>query len=164
MSERAINKLRDDPVFFAKLVMGWVPFPYQEALLRSKNKRIAACWGRICAESTQMPEQSGKTTTIAVKVTHFVYTRPGATVLIISKGLRQSMIMFGVMANMIMSTPILRRSVIRYTRTQIELKNGSKIVALPCSQNGFNLRGYTADMVIMDEAAFRRNPCKCLSL
>ena len=154
MSERAINKLRDDPVFFAKLVMGWVPFPYQEALLRSKNKRIAACWGR----------QSGKTTTIAVKVTHFVYTRPGATVLIISKGLRQSMIMFGVMANMIMSTPILRRSVIRYTRTQIELKNGSKIVALPCSQNGFNLRGYTADMVIMDEAAFRRNPCKCLSL
>ena len=139
-----IERLRDDPVFFAKLIMGWVPFLYQEALLRAVNRRIAACWGR----------QSGKTTTIAVKTIHFVYTHANMTVLIVSKGLRQSMIMFGVMAQMIMTSPILRRSVVRYTRTQIEFKNGSKIIALPCSQNGFNLRGYTADMVIMDEAAF----------
>lgn len=90
-----------------------------------------------------------------MKTIHFVYTKSGMTVLIVSKGLRQSMIMFGVIAQMIMASPILRRSVVRYTRTQIEFKNQSKIVALPCSQNGFNLRGYTADMVIMDEAAFR---------
>jgi len=144
MTIKAVKKLRDDPVFFAKLVMGWTPFPYQEKLLRANNKRIAALWGR----------QSGKTTTIAMKTIHFIYTHPGVTVLIVSKGLRQSMIMFGVIANMIMSTSILRRSVIRNTRTQIEIKNRSIIVALPCSQSGFNLRGYTADMVIMDEAAF----------
>jgi len=45
MSE-TVKRLRDDPVFFAKLIMGWVPFPYQESLLRADNKRIAACWGR----------------------------------------------------------------------------------------------------------------------
>lgn len=140
----AIERLRVDAVFFANLIMGWAPFPYQEALLRATNKRIAACWGR----------QSGKTTTIAVKTIHFVYTHSDMTVLIVSKGLRQSMIMFGVIAQMIMTNTILKRSVVRYTRTQIEFRNGSKIIALPCSQNGFNLRGYTADMVIMDEAAF----------
>jgi phage FluMu gp28-like protein len=36
----------------------------------------------------------------------------------------------------------------------IELKNGSKIIALPCGPDGATLRGYTADLVVMDEAAF----------
>jgi len=36
----------------------------------------------------------------------------------------------------------------------IQLKNGSKIIALPCGPDGASLRGYTADLVVMDEAAF----------
>jgi phage FluMu gp28-like protein len=36
----------------------------------------------------------------------------------------------------------------------IELRNGSKIIALPCGPDGATLRGYTADLVVMDEAAF----------
>jgi phage FluMu gp28-like protein len=32
--------------------------------------------------------------------------------------------------------------------------NGSEIVALPCGRDGSTLRGYTADMVILDEANF----------
>jgi len=36
----------------------------------------------------------------------------------------------------------------------IELKNGSKIIALPCGPDRATLRGYTADLVVMDEAAF----------
>ena len=40
------------------------------------------------------------------------------------------------------------------TRTKIRFANLSEIVALPCGRDGATLRGYTADMVILDEANF----------
>jgi len=80
------DKLRADPVFFSEVVLGFQPFPYQSMLLRSESKRIVACWAR----------QTGKATTIAVKVIHFAFVNSSKTTLIASRGLRQSMIMFGV--------------------------------------------------------------------
>jgi phage FluMu gp28-like protein len=62
--------------------------------------------------------------------------------------------MFGVIENHILKHPILRKSVAKSTRTQIQLKNGSQIIALPCGPDGASLRGFTADLVVMDEAAF----------
>jgi len=47
---------------------------------------------------------------------------------------------------------MLEREITRETRTIIQLKNRSRIIALPCSEN--LLRGYTAEIVICDEAAF----------
>jgi len=138
------RRLKEDPVFFAKVILDFHPFPYQAELLRCKSKRIVAAWGR----------QSGKTTCIAVKVIHFCFMNPNRTVLIVSRGLRQSMIMFRVIRHMIMSNKLLRKSVVRHTNTMIVLRNGSTIHALPCSQEGANLRGFTAHMVILDEAAF----------
>ena len=144
LKRETIIRLKNDPVFFAKKIMGFETFPYQRKLLMTDAKRIVAVWGR----------QSGKTTAISIKVIHFAYTNPNVTILIVSKGLRQSMIMFSVITNYILSNSVLRMSVARYTRTQFHLKNGSRIIALPCSQDGANLRGHTAHMVIMDEAAF----------
>jgi len=74
--------------------------------------------------------------------------------LIVSRGLRQSMIMFGVIERLIMGHPVLRKSVVRSTRTLIQLSNGSQIIALPCGPDGAGLRGFTAHLVVMDEAAF----------
>jgi len=136
--------LRDDPVFFARVIMNFKPYKYQRELLQSKSKRIVAVWGR----------QSGKTTSIAVKVIHYAYTHPNSNVIIVSKGLRQSMIMFSAITQFVRGNSWLNQSIVRSTRTQIYLKNGSKILALPCSSDGANLRGHTAHMVIMDEAAF----------
>lgn len=138
------DKLRRDPVFFAEAVLGFHPFPYQAELLRCNSKRVVACWAR----------QTGKTTAIAVKVVHFAFTNPNKTTLIVSIGLRQSMIMFNVIEHFILRHPFLAKSVSKSTRTMIELKNGSKIIALPCGPDGATLRGYTADLVVMDEAAF----------
>ena len=142
--ERLRERLRSDPVAFAEAILDFKPFPYQADLLRCRSKRIVACWAR----------QTGKTTTIAVKVIHYAFTNADKTVLIVSRGLRQSMIMFSVIERFIMKHPVLRRSVSKSTRTLIELKNGSRIVALPCGPSGASLRGYTADLVVMDEAAF----------
>jgi phage FluMu gp28-like protein len=138
------EKLRRDPVVFADAVLGFNPFPYQAELLRSQSKRIVACWAR----------QTGKTTAIAIKVIHFAFTNAKTTTLIVSRGLRQSMIMFGVIEHLVVTHRVLQRSVVKSTRTLIQLRNGSQIIALPCGPDGASLRGYTADLVVMDEASF----------
>jgi hypothetical protein len=73
-----LKKLRQDPVFFAQSILGFHVFPYQANLLSCQSKRIVACWAR----------QTGKTTTIAVKVIHFAFTNANTTTLIVSRGLR----------------------------------------------------------------------------
>jgi len=138
------DRLRRSPVVFARGVLGLTPFPYQAELLECGSRRVVACWAR----------QTGKTTAIAVKVIHFAFTRADTTTLIVSRGLRQSMIMFGVIERLVLGHPVLRRSVVRCTRTMIVLRNGSVISALPCGPDGAGLRGFTAHLVVMDEAAF----------
>jgi len=140
--QEKLKKIRDNPVLFANVLLGLHLFPYQQKLLRDKSMRIVSCMGR----------QSGKTTTIAVKAIHFAFSNPRVTVLITSPSLRQSMIMFDRILNFIFSSPTLPKSVVRKTRTIIQLSNGSQIIALPCSEN--LLRGYTAHLIICDEAAF----------
>jgi len=142
--ENVTDQLRRDPAVFAEAVLGLQLFPYQAELLRSQSKRIVACWAR----------QTGKTTAIAVKVVHFAFTNAHTTTLIVSRGLRQSMIMFGVIEHLVTAHPVLRKSVVKSTRTSIKLKNRSQIIALPCGPDGASLRGYTAHLVVMDEAAF----------
>lgn len=52
-------------------------------------------------------------------------------------------------------TAIPARALMVYrTRTKIRFANGSEIVALPCGRDGSTLRGFTADMVILDECNF----------
>ena len=50
------------------------------------------------------------------------------------------------------SSFIVRQGVAKKTRTTIQLHNNSIIAALPCSEN--LLRGYMANLIICDEAAF----------
>jgi len=52
-------------------------------------------------------------------------------------------------------TAIPTRALMVYrTRTKIRFANGSEIVALPCGRDGSTLRGFTADMMILDECNF----------
>ena len=136
-----------DPVEFAKKILNFHPLPYQERLLRDGSKRIAVCMSR----------QAGKTTTIAVRAIWFASTHPRTLTLIVSPSLRQSMIMMDRVQSFLMAIPrdVRRQLVRKMQRTVIWFRNGSQIVALPNSPN--LLRGYTAHMVICDEAAFFRD-------
>jgi phage FluMu gp28-like protein len=122
--------------------LGIEPFPYQAKLLMDESKRIVACMGR----------QTGKTTTIAVKAIHYADKNPNVTVLITAPCLRQSVNMFDRILAFIYQTARLRNKIFRATRTLVHLDNGSRIIALPCSEN--MLRGYSAHMVICDETSF----------
>lgn len=99
-----------------------------------------------------MGRQTGKTSTIAIRAIHHAFSNPKTLTLVVSPSLRQSMIMFDRILDYTYSSELLAGSVSRKTRTVVELTNGSRIVALPCSAN--LLRGYTAHMVVVDEAAF----------
>ena len=141
MESEKLDYQRMDIVEFAEKVLKIKPFPYQAKLLSDSKKRLVACMGR----------QSGKTTTIAVKAIYFAITNDGVTILITSPSLRQSMIMFSRISSFVFTPPV-RNRVVRATRTIIQFDNRSEIVALPASEN--LLRGYTAHLIICDEAAF----------
>lgn len=146
-----IDKLVDDsiptdPVEFATKLFSFKPTPYQERLLRDKSKRIAVRFSR----------QSGKTTVIALRAIWYASIHPKTLTLIVSPSMRQSMIMMDRIQNFLLNLPdSLRERIVSKTgvrRTTIRFRNGSQIVALPCSIH--LLRGYTAHQVLVDEAAF----------
>lgn len=141
-SEESLKQLLD-PVVFAEKVLGFKPFPYQSQLLHDDSKRIVICAGR----------QVGKSTTIAVKALHFAATNPSTTTLIVSASLRQSMLMFDKILDFVEASP-LRRSVTYRSRTRLRFSNRSWIIALPAGRYGATLRGHTAHLIILDEAAF----------
>jgi len=49
---------------------------------------------------------------------------------------------------------VLRSSVAERTRARLRFSNRSWIIALPCGRFGHTLRGHTAHLIILDEAAF----------
>jgi phage terminase large subunit-like protein len=141
-NQEALTRLANEPTLFSQLLLNFKPFEYQAKLLNDNSQRIIACMGR----------QTGKTTTIATKAIHYAFTNPNSTTLIVSPSMRQSMIMFDKILGFSFANPILKKSVIRKTRTIIQFSNGSTIIALPCSEH--LLRGYTANLAICDEASF----------
>src|SRR5208337_4537196 len=133
-----------DEVRFAEKILHFHPYPYQELFLKDKSPRIAACCGR----------QVGKTTLAAIKALHFALARPDRQVLIVSAGLRQSMILFGRILSFIDRSFAATVLLDVRTGTRVKFANGSEIVALPCGRDGGTLRGFTSDMILLDEANF----------
>ena len=142
-----IKKAYDDPVYFGKRFLDFTALPYQEKVLTDKSKRIAV----------RMSRQAGKTTTIAVRAIWHAATHPKTLSLIVAPSLRQSMILMDRVQSFLygMKVKDRRALVSKIQRTVIWFKNGSQMVALPCSPN--LLRGYTAHQVLADEAAFFRD-------
>jgi phage FluMu gp28-like protein len=136
----------DKPVEFAIKVLGFNPVSYQVKLLEDKEKRIVVIW----------PRQSGKTTTLSIRMIWYAATHPRTTSLIVAPGLRQSMIVMDRIHAflMTMDKQLRRKIVAKMQRTVIWFKEGSQIIALPNNPN--LLRGYTAHNVLTDESAFFR--------
>ncbi len=133
-----------DEVEFARKILDFDPFPYQEEFLRDRSPFIVACCGR----------QVGKTTLTAIKALHYALSKDSTRVLIVSAGLRQSMILFDKILGYIDAALPAKVLTTNKTQTQVRFANGSEIVGLPCGHDGARLRGYTSDLAIVDEANF----------
>jgi len=136
--------LRESASTYAREVLGVEPFGYQERWLDADTSRKAA----ICAR------QVGKTEMSAIEALHTATTQQDVTVLIVAPTQRQSSELFKRVRDHVGRGEIPDHDVERETQTQIEFVNGSRIIRLPAGTDGSNIRGYTADEVLVDEAAF----------
>lgn len=145
--ENVIAQVLRDPVQFAELFFDFHATSYQVSLLRDESRRIVVRWSR----------QSGKTTMIALRAIWYAVAHKKTLTLIVAPSLRQSMIVGDRIQDYLIGLPEKWRRLLvdKLQRTIVRFRNGSRIVMLPNSPQ--LLRGYTANQVICDEAAFFRD-------
>jgi len=157
---------KEDPAIFAKYFLGIVPFVYQYMLLLDKSKRIAVCSSR----------QIGKTWVVVILALFHAMYNPNSSVLIFSKSTGQAKKFLREMKKIIFfgqqnlnqehskhKCPFKLDEEPAWTlpeeiddkkpnnTEEFTLTNGSVIRSLPPTDSS---RGYTGDLVIVDEAAF----------
>jgi hypothetical protein len=126
-------------VKFAKS-LGMKPDKWQTAALRSTAPRVLL----------NIHRQGGKTTTTAILTTHTVVYKPNSLVLIVSPTQRQSTELFRKVLNYYrqLGKPVESEA---ENMLSLVLENGSRVISVPGSEAG--IRGYSADLVLIDEAA-----------
>ena len=139
--------LPQDPDEFCSEILRFEPTSYQRRLLETVSKRIVLRWAR----------QTGKTTALACLCIIHAALHPHQMILIVAPGLRQSMILGERIRELLGRMPREHRRgiVSQQLRTIFRFRNGSQITVLPNSEN--QLRGFTAHLIVVDEAAFFHN-------
>lgn len=132
----------------AKRLWGWEPHPTQrEWLLCQARTKVASCGRRW-----------GKTEAAAIDAITFAIFNPGSVQMIASPTYDQSRLIYDSVERLAMSSPGIR-PLCKATRTpypRLTLR-GSVITARTADDDGRNLRGNSADRVIVDEAAYVRD-------
>lgn len=129
-----------DAALFSQDVLNMTPDPWQAAVLRSTHNRLLL---NCC-------RQSGKSTTTAVLALHHALYNPGSQILVISPSQRQSSELFRKIIRMLDMVPNAP-SRLENNSLSLELTTHSRIISLPASEA--TVRGFTADLVIEDEAS-----------
>jgi hypothetical protein len=128
-----------DPELFM-LSTGLKPEPWQRELLRSTAIRLAL----LC------PRQSGKSTATARVALHHAIYHCDAVVLVLSPSQRQSDLLFEKIIEGFEAMPE-KPAGARAIAGRLELPNGSRIISLPGNEK--TIRGLSADLIVVDEAA-----------
>jgi hypothetical protein len=140
-----MSKLRDvayqvDPALWVRQVLGVEPELWQEQFLRSpRGASIIALTAR----------QVGKTTTATWAIAHCMLFRPGGLSVIACPAQRQSKEAVRRVRDCLIQVNAELKSDNIY---ELELKNGSRVLALPSTDD--SIRGLTVDgWIVADEAA-----------
>ena len=146
------------------------PSKFSEAFLKHKlfpyNKRYADCKEQFIIYRSG--RQVGKTMTTAIKAIHFAFFAPimmydksknEATVVIAAPTQNQATIMFGRIRSTITNSEFLEKYITRSTQTEISVRwlNGkgvTTIITRAAGETGISLRGYSPDIIIVDECSF----------
>lgn len=138
--------LRDNPSEFVRRILKVEPFQYQADFMDAESKRKAFVSGR----------QVGKSRTASWMALHYAVTHPGSLVLVTADALRQSSELFSQIRSEMDESGLTdsQWGVDRDTQTTIEFEHGSRIKVVPTGRSGNKIRGFTADFIIVDEAAF----------
>jgi phage FluMu gp28-like protein len=132
-------------VRLASRLFGWRPHPTQKLWLLDESRvKVAACGRRW-----------GKTEAAAVDAATFAVAAPGSVQMIVSPTYDQSRLIFDTVERLVLGQRVtLRMS--KVTRTPYpRIRIGrSLVMARTADEDGRNLRGHSADRVIVDEAAY----------
>src|SRR5262245_38984732 len=131
---------RLDPVLWVRDVLGLTPTAWQESFLRAqRGASILALTAR----------QAGKTSTAAWAIAHYMLFAPGSLSVIACPAQRQS----AEAVRRVRETLIKAGAELESDNVfAVELKNGSRVLALPSTDD--SIRGLTVDgWIIADEAA-----------
>ena len=141
-----LKTLRDRPSLFVDKLIGIEPFDYQKDFMDNDSDRKVFVAGR----------QVGKSRTASWLALHYAVTHPGSLVLVTADAMRQSSELFNQLQSEISESGMSddQWGIVRSTQTEIEFEHESRIKVVPTGRNGHKIRGFTADMVIVDEAAF----------
>lgn len=116
--------------------------PWQKELINSKGDGVIIS-GRQCGKSTATSILAGRT----------ALDNPNEFILIGAYVIEQAQLIFRKIHDYILATD--RKKIVgKVTLNFLELKNGSKIYCRPIGDTGAGMRGFTATMLIIDEAAF----------
>ena len=91
---------------------------------------------------------------IGPAVAFFAITHPFSTVLLTSLAQRQATFLLRRVKNLIAGNAALKRSLVDASQERLRLSNGAEILSLPSGIDGASLRGYSPDLVVVDEASF----------
>ena len=131
---------KPDAAAWAQSALGFKPDPKQELILNHDAHRLVLCCSR----------QWGKTTIIAIKAFHTAIFEPNSDIVVISRSLKQAGLLIAKVCQSAATLGYPRKRVLGYEHS-LQLPNGSKIFAIANSEK--SSRGYTANIVIVDEAA-----------
>ena len=146
---------QDDPEYFiqkyVKIVnidKGFIPFePYKfqtDIIGKVKNNRFVIC---------KMPRQSGKTTTIAAMLLWYALFHEEFSTAILAHKLSQAReIMHRIQRAYEALPKWMQQGVVEWNKGNIELENGSKILASATSSSA--VRGGSFNLIYLDEFAF----------
>lgn len=140
---------QENPSEVIELLTGKEPFDYQQDFLDNPARHKAFVSGR----------QVGKSLTASWIGLAYAITHQDSMVLITAPSLRQSSMLFKTLRSEMSQSGVDDETwgVTRDTQTIIEFDNGSEIHCLPTGRDGSKIRGYSADMIIVDEASFIEN-------
>ena len=119
------------------------PYNYQKRFLKSCliNNRVSAKW----------PRQSGKSTTVSAYALFKALTSV-VSIIIVAPTQTQSGELYSKIRNLAAKNSLVNSMIVKSTESEMRLQNGSRIVSLPSGHDGKTIRGYTADIAIIEEA------------
>ena len=151
-------KCKEDPVYFAhnhiKIVSldegltQFHPYDFQEKLICNFHKNRF----NIC----KMPRQTGKSTTVVSYLLHYLIFNDSVNIGILANKAATARELLGRLATAYENLPKwMQQGIIAWNRGNIELENGSKILASSTSASA--VRGMSFNILFLDEFAFVPN-------
>ena len=124
--------------------MGIVLDKWQEELLKHEGHLVLVT-----------PRQVGKTTIMSRKIAKFMLDHPGARIIVVSLTEDQAKLIIVMVLDFFekFNRALLPKKKTEVTTKKIRLKNGSQVIARPVGNTGDAVRGFTGDVLVLDEAS-----------